>query len=861
MKKHYGNHIGVVIGSNDPEHRGRVQVFVPHVLPTLYESWNKNPENGNIQINCPGSDINGLSDDIIDRLRQILPWAEAASPIIGQTAPGNASGGLASKVQEAIQGATDAVKKTFNKLTGNTEDSSNPVRINQSPTAAPAGKWTPGIKLKIPNIGGADTNNLLPGFIARLNAFYEEASSLGYTVQVTSAYRAGSQGMHSQGLAADIDFKGNGVSITPKALENALKMGYPTQGAFDIKNNYDTQAFRDLLKKHGLHQPLHTIHNASNPEKWHIEPVELPVAGGRTQQGLYNGVQLCKQRLGSPTPPIAEQSNSSGVPPLKTPHSSPEGADLTSSSSGPSNPGTAKTEKERQQDQSGPININSKSTEGNVQPLGTKPALSTPSGSVATAESIKPPTNSNSSGDNGVSLLAKMRTKRFGAEARNEHVLGRIEYIMGYMEASVSDPYHASLVFETLVNRAYFSEESLTFAVFFSRYLSAVVHNHDTETVRKPTSFAKTLVDRVIFGGQNYTGMMTDNCSNVPNNPLARKCIGDGTRVTGSFWKKGKQITNPTETAHCAVTNSGAEFLCRKDLSMHPIMAKKSTSPAKHEEILDGSRHCATYGALARQFALAYNAGNPAPVFDAFKTLPEDLQKALHEKAVANKENLLNIPTSKVTPPTSVHTLDEHGPTMHKNTNDMPKGMFTFPREGAMVWVFFREGNPLFPVYFAASYSAAEWEAAYRGSSINSLGTNAGSIDTQTSSSTSFAPNAGGGLEFTHIIDNSDPSGVNNKNIAMMYGDDGSNMTFTRGFHQIYTRHDRRDQVDGQRFSIVGGNEEHWVDQDSNTNIKGSSYIKVGKLDSEALTCIEELAAFSRELNEEYTKDPEKDNS
>lgn len=855
MKKFYGNYLGVVVGSNDPEQRGRVQAFVPHILPTLYKSWNENPENGNIQITCPGSDINGLSEDVINRLRQMLPWAEAASPIIGQTAPGNVSGGLVKRLQDYVAGSSDAVKKTFERLTGQTD--TDPVKMNQTPTANPAGSWEPGIKLKIPNITGTNTNSLLPGFISRLNSFYEEASKQGYVVQITSGFRGGSQGNHSQGVAVDLDIKGNGVSITPKSLETAKAMGFGTQGAYDLKHNYDTPSFRELLKKYGLHQPIHAIHNASNPEKWHIEPIEIPVAGGRTASALTNAVALCKQRLGAPTPTIAEQSNSSGVPPLNTPHSTPQGSDLTSSSAGPSSPGTSKTEKEiLDGGSSGAVNDNSKTSEGNVAPLGSQPKLATPTDTVATAESLKPKTTS-SSGDNGVSMLAKMRAERFGAEARSQDVLGRIEFVLGYREASVSDPNHASLVFETIVNRAYFSNESLTFAVFHSKYLACVVNEHDTTTIKTPTNFAKQLVNKVIFGGQNNTGMMTDNCSNIPGNQLAKKCIGDGTRVTGSFWKKGKQITEPTEIAQHTYTNSGAEFLCRKDLTMHPNMTSKGSNPMKASENLDGRRHCATYGEKARQFALAYNAGSPAPTFDAFKGLPENLQKALQEKAIANKDNLTKEPTTKITSPNLIHTLDEHGPTIHKNTNDMPKGMFTFPREGAMVWVFFREGNPLFPVYFAASYSADEWKAAYRGSSVNTLGTNVGSIGKQTASTTNFAPNAGGGLEFTHIIDNSDPSGVNNKNVAMMYGDDGSNITFTRGFHQIYTRHDRRDQIDGQKFSIVGGNEEHWVDQDSNTNIKGSSYIKVGKLDAEALTCIEELAAFSRELNEEYAKDPE----
>ena len=80
-KEYYGNHLGMVINSSDPEYRGRVQVFVPHIMPALYEGWNK--EGADIKISCVGSNIpEGLTPEIHARLVKILPWAESASPII-----------------------------------------------------------------------------------------------------------------------------------------------------------------------------------------------------------------------------------------------------------------------------------------------------------------------------------------------------------------------------------------------------------------------------------------------------------------------------------------------------------------------------------------------------------------------------------------------------------------------------------------------------------------------------------------------------------------------------------------------------------------------------------------------------------
>jgi hypothetical protein len=41
------------------------------------------------------------------------------------------------------------------------------------------------------------------------------------------------------------------------------------------------------------------------------------------------------------------------------------------------------------------------------------------------------------------------------------------------------------------------------------------------------------------------------------------------------------------------------------------------------------------------------------------------------------------------------------------------KGAFCIPSVGAHVWVFFREGNPNFPVYFAASFGQSDWQGIY----------------------------------------------------------------------------------------------------------------------------------------------------
>ncbi len=81
-------YLGLCVNNDDPQKRGRVQIFVPHVLPALYENWNK--EGLDIHFQITGDNmVEGLTSDQVDKLVQVLPWAESASPVFGTSAPGN----------------------------------------------------------------------------------------------------------------------------------------------------------------------------------------------------------------------------------------------------------------------------------------------------------------------------------------------------------------------------------------------------------------------------------------------------------------------------------------------------------------------------------------------------------------------------------------------------------------------------------------------------------------------------------------------------------------------------------------------------------------------------------------------------
>jgi hypothetical protein len=84
-----GIYIGIVIQNNDPERRGRVKVFVPHIAATIYEKWNETFKTGNDKhFVFLDKEINPDLDAILPYLKEVLPWAEISLPLFGGSASG-----------------------------------------------------------------------------------------------------------------------------------------------------------------------------------------------------------------------------------------------------------------------------------------------------------------------------------------------------------------------------------------------------------------------------------------------------------------------------------------------------------------------------------------------------------------------------------------------------------------------------------------------------------------------------------------------------------------------------------------------------------------------------------------------------
>tara|TARA_R110000787_G_scaffold16774_12_gene52616 strand:- start:7917 stop:10355 length:2439 start_codon:yes stop_codon:yes gene_type:complete len=85
-KQYNGFYYGIVIQNNDPLKGGRVKVYIPHISPTIYERWTE--DNKDKKWKFIGENIGSDLTSIVEQLKDILPWADCAAPLIGQSSSG-----------------------------------------------------------------------------------------------------------------------------------------------------------------------------------------------------------------------------------------------------------------------------------------------------------------------------------------------------------------------------------------------------------------------------------------------------------------------------------------------------------------------------------------------------------------------------------------------------------------------------------------------------------------------------------------------------------------------------------------------------------------------------------------------------
>lgn len=171
---------------------------------------------------------------------------------------------------------------------------------------------------------------------------------------------------------------------------------------------------------------------------------------------------------------------------------------------------------------------------------------------------------------------------------------------------------------------------------------------------------------------------------------------------------------------------------------------------------------------------------------------------------------------------------NEYTPSTYSNK---AKGSFSIPAVGSHVWVFFYEGDPYYPVYWAAAFGKDDWNQIYNFENKTSLDYPTLSENVSVSSNTPdvdqyrnkmIINQKGGTLE----INNSD-----NREAIKITHYSGSFKSFTNNTNvELAVKNDQKMVLEDQ-FYTVKGYKNLYTGRDEDHIIKGDYYQKIGNLD------------------------------
>jgi hypothetical protein len=749
MKEFNSNYLGMVINSSDPEYRGRVQIFIPHIMPTLYDGWNKEGED--IEISCVGSNIpQGLSPELHARLVKILPWAEAASPIVGSSSPGS----FFSDVVQGVKSAAGAVVAAAESL------------FVQTPTAKPT------------TVSGP------------LGSLYTEASQYLGSGDLAARGLKGFQTGESQGACARSTVALLGAMTGDKALQTGSAGGNAGQFALGGNLGLPSSSFQPK-------QPV-TSDYINNPSQWKPGDTIACQNNGVGHIFTYTGVgdKPWSSDFASASPQIGSSARNCA---LHQP--TPEAQNKISAN----------------------LNRLYGQTPPTTQPVGDEQTSAS-----GTSASPNPIANAQATTSETAPTPQTTITVAEGAG-----ISGTVSGKMTITEPST-----------TIADSIFNSEARLD-------------KSGNLQVYNLPGN----------DGGGSYEVAGINEKYHGPAAAKLKGLIEGGQQEAAKSYAKS-YIMDYTKTATKLSANSGTEYALR-DITFNRgagganWMAKKAAGLSPNLKMSDVDRAAILEAQQKDPKGYLQNLRLAASEYESTQVgIRANLNKGLENRFNKRLENSLSIldgnvpmtdPSESIAfeapeiPTTSVvNNTDSNGRTPVVNTNDMANGLFTFPKPGSMVWVFFREGNPLFPVYFAASYSSAEWSSAYRGGSKSEYDDHeTPGVDIST---TNMKLNPSGGLLAKNRLNLNDP--LDNESVFSLYHGEGSNITFKNGCDFHYSKNNKRDEVESDRFVVTKGYKEQWVEGDESSNVRGNVIVKIGKIDQEAIDAMNELADFNKELSD-----------
>lgn len=722
--EYIGHYLGICIENRDPEFRGRVKIFIPHVMPALYENWNE--EGLDITIDCVGNNLrNGLNSTLINKLRDILPWAECAAPVFGTSAPGSYSPDSGNYNQTSFTAAELGVDPTtFNynldpninenlaryvMSIGARETGLNPEQARSDVHNVEEDKYVNNKRVEVRNsnvVKGRREEGLTLaqaqakygdyGFFQTNQSDVNEAVSKGVPRNIASAMNNGGN-------------RGN-YSLEEQARATALyiKAFRPDAAAAAERGDWDT---------------ANSILNG----KWPSLP------GGKSHMPVNDSKANAFLNASKPVPNLndpASDPDPSSLPPPPMPHASPEGGDYTSNSELP------------------PNDVRLQTTD--------------------TGSSLPP-----SSGGN-----------------------------------------------------------------FASLFKSQVLQGKDGLRSNRGTTLCGVGTRRAVglaLGDSYYsnTGFGTDYTSQTAYN---------------GYWTKKEDFENKGIIGPDYKPQQG-------DVLIHKIN-KGGTAYGHAQVYLDGQWHSWKSGDDVAGYL--NKSGQQTTLM---RLTPQGKEKLT--KAGAADASALGKDGEPITSTTSKNdenngTEGDYSTNIVKHTTEtqitpmdttgMAQGLFSVPVPGSLLWVFFSSNNPLFPVYFAASYGAKEWGSVYTQQSYPLFYPKVDDISTINNEAI-LRPNSAGLIKFNGTV--TKDKDFRSIKVGHACG----------GFHELhatgtihYSPNEHVERVSGNRFSYCL-NREEWTQGTDNKVTIGNQFIVIGSPTNVNIETIERLTEKVKKINEEMLKD------
>lgn len=721
MKQYLGNYLGLCINNNDPERRGRVQIFIPHIMPALFKDWNEAGED--IQLLCVGDNLpQSLPSYIVEKLTKMLPWAEGASPILGTSSPGTLQGTQFN--QSPIVGAVTAEG-------GGT--------INNAERGGDGGNW-----------GGSldKMSQILP--VGTWNPTSQKRDRTSTASGGVSDHYTGNTNAYGVDLGLSTSFGGDSAKATQTAIQ--------------IVNNVRAQRGEPLITSWDTFRG--NKYEAVTPDGYRVQVIWQSQVGGNHNDHIHIGVANQGNRT---APDSFVQPNTPGLSLGTNPN------EFTSLSQ--SGPATFNAFGEPQ-----PFKLNDVDTFVNPYVEAQDSDVSIADGQLPTLE--QPSNNSVFDPSN---------------EAGN---------IVGLNS-------NMSLAFRAQYTRVYN-------ALAGTRFASGAVRPNDGERYGVVTGSRQEWANfftRLASVESSFNPSVAADINGGRSGPLTSFGLYQmGQAQFDTFG--GGNIYDPNDN-----TNAFVRYAERLYFGGGNYGAGGGTNVITGRSGDQWLGLAAAYGPLQRALTGAQNQNES-------QLLAENIPASERQTGGYTGGMVMN--------------TDPNGATSILNINNMAKGVFTYPAPGAVLWVFFREGNPLCPVYFAANYGQREWESAFRQGSDAPMIKPAPTSDNPITSTGTVINWGVGGIR---VEDTTDPTNVsNNQKSVMLFGHDGSNMFFNDGYHQIYSRLDRRDQVDGSRFQSTFGPKEEIVQSDSNSIVMGDQIIKVGNISPDAVNAMNRIHDIIKDI-------------